>query len=99
MQPPNAQRLHGKVGAITMSALDEPHAKWNLVALYADASQPAAQRFEQGIEQLRQSGSLQKLLQPYADVMDTAPASAAAVSHPARFAVSQWPPAGLLSLE
>ncbi|WP_051749111.1 c-type cytochrome [Nevskia soli] len=97
-RPYIAQRLHGKASTATMSALDEPHAKWNLVALYGDASEAEARRFEQGIEQLRQSGALKKLLQPYADVMEPAPAPAVAASHPGRFAMTRWPSAQLLAV-
>ncbi len=96
-RPSIAHRLRGAAGALTMSALSEPHASWNLVALYGDAAQPAALRFERSIEQLRQSGALKKLLQPYADVMGPAPVSAIA-DHPTRFAVDRWPQGQLLAV-
>ncbi|HET8883141.1 MAG TPA: c-type cytochrome, partial [Solimonas sp.] len=47
--------------------LDEPHARWNLVALYRPESRDLARQFAQGVIALRASGQLQKLVQPYAD--------------------------------
>ncbi len=88
-------RDHG-AGALQLSALSEPHAAWNLVALYAPASQPAAAQFEQGIEQLRQSGQLQKLEQPYADPFDPASVPASAVERRVRLALNAWPAARLI---
>jgi mono/diheme cytochrome c family protein len=65
---------HG--GSLRMSALHEPHAAWNLVALYAEANAPVAQGFELAVDELRRSGRLQPLLRPYADVAEPAPAPA-----------------------
>jgi mono/diheme cytochrome c family protein len=59
-----------------VSALNEPHARWNLVALYRSAAQAAAQQFEQGIEQLQRSGRLEKLVRPYAEPPAAVPAPA-----------------------
>jgi mono/diheme cytochrome c family protein len=67
-------------GRLHMTALREPHAAWNLVALYAEANAPVARGFELAVDELRQSGRLQRLLRPYADVAE--PVAAAA---PARF--------------
>jgi hypothetical protein len=50
--------------------LDEPHARWNLVALYDPANAAAAQAFEASIEALRTSGALARLLAPYAVLAD-----------------------------
>jgi len=67
-------------GTLRINALHEPHASWNLVALYADAAEPVARGFELAVDQLRQSGRLRTLLRPYADVVDPAvePAASAA---------------------
>lgn len=46
--------------------LREPHAQFNLVALYDSAHAPAAHAFEQAIAALARSGQLAKLLAPYA---------------------------------
>ncbi len=50
--------------------LDEPHARWNLVALYDPANVAAAQSFEASIKALQASGVLGRLLDPYAVVAD-----------------------------
>lgn len=46
--------------------LREPHAQFNLVALYDSANAPAARAFEQAIDALARSGRLATLLAPYA---------------------------------
>lgn len=50
--------------------LDEPHARWNLVALYDPANAAAAQAFDTSVKALQASGALGKLLDPYAVVAD-----------------------------
>ncbi|WDS35198.1 c-type cytochrome [Pseudoxanthomonas sp.] len=52
--------------------LDEPHARWNLVALYDPANAAVAQSFDASIKALQASGALGKLLDPYAVVADAA---------------------------
>lgn len=66
-RPYVAHHLHDKTGELSITAVAEAHAAWNLVALYDEAASPVAAQFEQSIDQLRSSGALQKLLQPYAD--------------------------------
>ena len=46
--------------------LREPHAQFNLVALYDSAHAPAARAFEQAIDALARAGQLARLLAPYA---------------------------------
>ncbi|NGY03234.1 c-type cytochrome [Solimonas terrae] len=53
---------------LQVSPLAEPHAQWNLVALYSADSEAVAQQFEQGVDALRRDGRLQKLLMPYGEV-------------------------------
>jgi len=74
-RPSVAAQLHG---TLRMTALSEPHASWNLVALYAEDSQAVAQGFELAIAELRRSGRLAALLRPYADPAE-APAAHTAV--------------------
>jgi mono/diheme cytochrome c family protein len=50
--------------------LDEPHARWNLVALYDPTNAAAAQAFEASVKALQANGTLGKLLDPYAVVVD-----------------------------
>ena len=52
----------------TYHELDEPHAKFNLVALYDKEHAPAARDFEKAVTALTDSGRLAKLLAPYAEV-------------------------------
>lgn len=54
--------------------LDEPHAQFNLVALYDQEHAAAAQAFQSAISALDASGQLAKLLAPYAE-------TGAAMSH------------------
>jgi len=51
----------------TYHPLDEPHAKFNLVALYDEEHAAAAQAFQGAISALEASGQLAKLLAPYAE--------------------------------
>lgn len=57
---------------LQVSPLAEPHAQWNLVALYGADSETVAQQFEQGIVALQGDGRLQKLLMPYGEVAGSA---------------------------
>lgn len=61
-----------------VSPLHEPHAQWNLVALYAATSQHAASQFEAGIRTLKDNGSLQELMQRYGETAGAASAQPAA---------------------
>lgn len=81
-----------------VSALNEPHAAWNLVALYDKPHRPAAEMFEQAIDGLRGSGELERILSPYAEPPPVTPAAAASVSLRGRsaFIASRWPAANLL---
>lgn len=65
--------------AMQVSPLHEPHAQWNLVALYASTSGHATSQFEAGIRALHDNGELQKLVQRYGE---TAGAVASARPHP-----------------
>lgn len=68
-RPTVARYLAAHHGApVSYHELDEPHARWNLVALYAAAQADAAARFEAGVESLRRSGQLARVLAPYATV-------------------------------
>lgn len=98
-RPYVARHLGDKAaGGLKVSALAEPHADWNLVALYVDGSQAAARQFEQDIEQLRLSGQLQRLLQPYAEAPLPHTASGTAINRPTRLTVQQWPAARLIAV-
>ncbi len=52
----------------TYHELDEPHARFNLVALYDEEHAPAARDFEKAVTALTDSGQLAKLLAPYAEI-------------------------------
>jgi polar amino acid transport system substrate-binding protein len=83
-RPYVASRLADAAGKrLRYAALAEPHASWNLVALHAPGSGEIAAQFAQGIAQLRASGELQKLVQPYADA---APATTVPTHHAYRAA-------------
>lgn len=49
-----------------MHALNEPHADWDVVALYGPRGAAAAAEFQKSVEALRRSGQLAALLRPYA---------------------------------
>ncbi|MBB2158680.1 c-type cytochrome [Gluconacetobacter sacchari] len=49
-----------------LHALSEPHADWNVVALYGPGGATAAAEFQKSVETLRRSGQLAALLRPYA---------------------------------
>ncbi len=85
-------------GTLNVNPLDQPHAAWYLVALYAESAQAVATQFEQAIAQLRDTGALKPLLQPYADPVDTAPVSTAATIRTARLAMTAWPGAHLVAV-
>ena len=67
-QPTVVHYLVGKHEAARFSyhELDEPHAQFNLVALYDAEHAPAAMEFEKAIAAMTESGQLAKLLAPYA---------------------------------
>ncbi|MBB2179947.1 c-type cytochrome [Gluconacetobacter tumulicola] len=72
-----------------MHALSEPHADWDVVALYGPQGAAAAASFQKSIAALRRSGQLAALLRPYAMspanpiVLAAAEAPAAAPATPA----------------
>lgn len=55
--------------------LDEPHAQFNLVALYDQEHAPAAVAFQAAISALEASGQLSKLLAPYAETGTAMPSN------------------------
>ncbi|SEM23933.1 Cytochrome C oxidase, cbb3-type, subunit III [Pseudoxanthomonas sp. GM95] len=55
--------------------LDEPHSRWNLVALYDQSNAAAAQAFDASVKALQANGALGKLLDPYAVVAGNTGAS------------------------
>lgn len=67
-RPYVAGHLH-EAGAnqLDLTPLSEPHAAWNLVALYTAQGAAAAGQFDAGVATLRRSGELNKLVRPYAD--------------------------------
>ncbi|MFT8420352.1 c-type cytochrome [Gluconacetobacter sp.] len=74
-------------------ALNEPHAAWDVVALYGPQGAAAAASFQKSVEALRRSGQLAALLSPYA----TSPANPivlAAADVPAAPAAAAAPAAG-----
>jgi mono/diheme cytochrome c family protein len=56
---------HLQQRALAIRIVPERHMRWDLVALYGAQSQGAASVFEDGIEALRSSGRLQRLIAPY----------------------------------
>ncbi|MBP3983968.1 c-type cytochrome [Pseudoxanthomonas helianthi] len=74
---------HGQAQRFDYAELDEPHARYDLVALYADANAKAAQRFEASIARLGRDGKLSALLQPYAVAPSARKAAAVAPALPA----------------
>jgi len=65
-------------------AISEPHASWNLVALYAETANASAVQFQQDIETLRRNGTLTQLVKPYADIAPAAAEPAPATSQAER---------------
>jgi len=57
---------HPKAHKLFVQRIDEPHARWNLVALYAPESAAAAAVFDQGVAQLHEAGHLAFLVKPFA---------------------------------
>jgi len=57
---------HKDAAPFDYTELDEPHARWNLVALYDPANAAAAQAFNASVARLQASGALAPLLDPYA---------------------------------
>ncbi len=57
---------HRDAAPFDYAELDEPHARWNLVALYDPANAAAAQAFQASVATLSADGTLGKLLDPYA---------------------------------
>lgn len=74
-QPTVVRYLAGKhaVGHFSYHELSEPHASFNLVALYDNEHAAAAQDFEKAILALGDSGQLAKLLTPYAETGEAMP--------------------------
>ena len=67
---------HAKGHKLFFALLNEPHARWDLVALYDDSGVAAVEVFEKGVGELRASGRLAALLAPYAVVGERPTASA-----------------------
>lgn len=55
----------GQAQRFAYTELTEPHARYNLVALYADANAGTARKFTASVERLEQGGQLAALLEPY----------------------------------
>lgn len=64
---------HAQAAPFDYAELDQPHARWNLVALYDPANAAAAQAFESSVRALQAGGTLAQLLDPYAVVATPAP--------------------------
>lgn len=83
----------GQAQRFAYTELDEPHARYNLVALYADANAGAARKFEASVEQLGKGGQLAALLEPYGALPGKADVAALAIAPreppPALYAVAQ----------
>jgi mono/diheme cytochrome c family protein len=56
---------HAGRRALSVRILPGTHMLWNLVALYGPQSQLAADLFDQGLEALRGTGQLQRMIAPY----------------------------------
>ena len=56
---------HGGGSQLTARVLPGKHMLWNLVALYAADAQHSADIFARGLDALRASGKLEKLIKPY----------------------------------
>lgn len=76
-----------------MHALNEPHAAWDVVALYGPRGAAAAVSFQKSVEALRRSGRLAALLGPYA-MSPANPIVLAAAEMPAAPAAAAAPAAG-----
>lgn len=84
-RPAVAQQLEqdGQSQRFRYAALNEPHAGYRLVALYADANAAAAKKFEASVAELRDNGNLAAMLQPYADAAGAAEQQTLGVAPPA----------------
>ena len=78
---------HPKAAAVSLHVLPEKHMLWNLVALYAPASQDAADVFNKGLSALQAQAKLKTLVTPYGQ------AATAEVQR----ASARWPAAHMLS--
>jgi mono/diheme cytochrome c family protein len=76
---------HPTHASLSVRILPGKHMLWNLVALYVPQSQSAAGLFDQGLNTLRSTGQLARLIKPYQQA-----AVATAVRNSLR-----WPAAGL----
>ena len=76
-QPTVVRYLASKheAGRFNYHELSEPHAQFNLVALYDNEHAAAAQDFEKAIASLGDSGQLAKLLTPYAETGAATPSN------------------------
>ncbi len=59
------ENTHANHSRLSSRVLPGAHMLWNLVALYAPESQSAADVFAKGLEALRSSGELDRLIKPY----------------------------------
>lgn len=66
---------HKDAAPFDYAELDEPHARWNLVALYDAANADAARAFEASVAKLQANGTLGRLLDPYAVLVTSAAGS------------------------
>lgn len=95
-QPFLARHLQRSGSAWHLSPLGEPHAAWNLVALYGKPKQPSAQLFEQAVEGLRDSGELERILAPYAEAPPAAAPVKTSLHSRIRPIATRWSSANLL---
>lgn len=81
-RPAVAQQLvqDGQAKRFTYAELDEPNARYNLVALYADANAEVARKFLASVEQLDKGGQLAALLEPYGALPGKADAVVVAIA-------------------
>jgi polar amino acid transport system substrate-binding protein len=56
---------HPTRASLSVRILPGKHMLWNLVALYVPQSQSAAELFDQGLEALRRTGQLERLIKPF----------------------------------
>lgn len=67
---------------LAMHAVHQPHASFNLVALYDGKHAQAAAAFEQAVASIRASGELQKILGGYAEIGPASTSGAKTASDP-----------------
>lgn len=79
------QVSHAAYGGLSVTTLPGRHMAWNLVALYAEQSRPAAEVFEHGLHALESDGRLDHLIAPFqrAAAPPAVPARAPSASLPA----------------